>query len=134
MFDAELTSSVIRLIRSFRDTKVAVLGDIMLDEYIHGTVSRISPEAPVPILEADPDRRSYVLGGAANVARNLAALGANVELVGVVGDDREATVVRRLLSESGIGAGDAAIPRTHCHPSLQWGVHHRPAERVLHSR
>src|SRR5690606_17535054 len=65
--------------------RVLVVGDLILDEYLRGDVCRISPEAPVPVLESAAT--SYALGGAANVARNLAALGAHVELVGVRGCD-----------------------------------------------
>ena len=67
------------------DIRVAVVGDLMLDRYIGGSVGRISPEAPVPVLHVDSER--LVPGGAANVAANLAALGIGVRLVGVVGDD-----------------------------------------------
>lgn len=101
-------SALARLCSSVRGKRVVVVGDVMLDEYIYGMVSRISPEAPVPILEADPQRRTYVLGGAANVARNLAAMGANVAIVGVVGPDREADIVRSLLGYAGI-SGDGLI-------------------------
>jgi len=62
-----------------------VIGDIMLDHYIHGTANRLSPEAPIPIVQVKRER--YVLGGAANVALNLRALGANVQLIGLVGQD-----------------------------------------------
>ena len=70
---------------NFKDVHAVVLGDIMLDKYIIGTSSRISPEAPVPIVELL--QRKYMLGGAANVAQNLKNLGANVSLIGVSGDD-----------------------------------------------
>lgn len=91
-----------RICASFIGQRLLVVGDVMLDEYIYGSVSRISPEAPVPILEADPQRRTYVPGGAANVARNLAAMGAQVAVVGIVGADREADTMRSLLDRAGI--------------------------------
>lgn len=81
---------------------VVVLGDLMLDEYIYGMVSRISPEAPVPVLEADPDRRTYTPGGAANVAVNLRTLGLDVQAFGIVGCDREAELLKGRLQAAGI--------------------------------
>lgn len=82
-------------------TRVLVIGDVMLDRYWFGDVSRISPEAPVPIVQVAT--REERLGGAANVARNIAALGAQVSLLGVVGDDDAGACVSRLLRQSGIG-------------------------------
>jgi len=70
---------------SFKKVRVAVIGDVMIDSWIEGTVARISPEAPVPVVTVD--QTTHVLGGAANVARNLASLGATVDLFGVIGDD-----------------------------------------------
>lgn len=69
----------------FHDVNVVVIGDIMLDRYIWGSVDRISPEAPVPVLNVD--RESYVPGGGANVANNISSLGGNVILCGVIGND-----------------------------------------------
>lgn len=65
--------------------KILILGDIMLDEYLHGQVSRISPEAPVPVVEIMTE--SLSLGGAANVANNIASLGNTPYLIGTVGQD-----------------------------------------------
>src|SRR5229473_4871678 len=73
------------LIRQIRDCQIVVLGDVMLDEFICGNVSRISPEAPVPVVEIK--RESTHLGGAANVMANLLALGARACVIGVIGDD-----------------------------------------------
>jgi D-glycero-beta-D-manno-heptose-7-phosphate kinase len=81
-----------RLIGRFRTKKVLVLGDLMLDRYIWGAVSRISPEAPVPVVEVRKD--SLCLGGAGNVAQNLSSLGAQPVLTGVVGDDAEGRWIR----------------------------------------
>ena len=77
-------------------TRVAVIGDAMLDVYLRGDVERISPEAPVPVVRVR-DRR-YALGGAANVAQNLRALGAPCELVGAVGDDNGGRQLRQMLA------------------------------------
>ena len=73
------------IIRAARDRSIVVLGDVMLDEFIWGNVTRISPEAPVPVV--DIQRESTHLGGAANVLGNLVALGAKARVVGVIGDD-----------------------------------------------
>ncbi len=80
--------------------RILVVGDVMLDRYWFGDVSRISPEAPVPIVRIE--KRDERLGGAANVARNAAALGAHCGLLGVVGADEAGTQVARLLQEAGI--------------------------------
>lgn len=83
----------------FEDRRVLVLGDIMLDRYIHGDVRRISPEAPIPVLRRQGSRA--VLGGAANVARNIASLGARAILMGVVGDDAAGVEVEDLCRAAG---------------------------------
>ncbi|MGA8594669.1 MAG: D-glycero-beta-D-manno-heptose-7-phosphate kinase [Bryobacteraceae bacterium] len=85
----------------FARTTILVVGDLMLDEYVFGGVSRISPEAPVPVL--DVKNRRYVPGGAANVAANLRSLGAHVRLAGAVGEDAAGGTLRSALLEAGIG-------------------------------
>jgi len=77
-----------RLVASFRGRRVLVVGDVMLDEYFWGDVHRISPEAPVPIVELR--RRSYRPGGAANVAANIRSPGGEVLLASIVGPDSAA--------------------------------------------
>jgi len=90
------------LVARFAHTPVLVVGDVMIDRFIVGDVSRISPEAPVPVVRF---RSEYVrLGGAANVAHNLAALGARVTLVGVIGRDAAADALLRALDAAGIAA------------------------------
>jgi D-beta-D-heptose 7-phosphate kinase/D-beta-D-heptose 1-phosphate adenosyltransferase len=92
------------IVTRFAEKRVLVVGDVMLDEYVWGKVTRISPEAPVPIVEVE--RKSCLAGGAANVARNLVSLGATVRLVGLVGDDAEGALLAGIFAESGIdGAG-----------------------------
>ena len=81
-------------------SKILILGDVMLDEYLFGSVDRISPEAPVPVVEITSTR--LLLGGAANVAANIRSLGDNPILVGTVGSDDAAERVRRLLREKDI--------------------------------
>lgn len=80
--------------------KVLVVGDVMLDRYWFGDVSRISPEAPVPV--AHIHRMEERAGGAANVARNIAGLGGKATILSVVGDDEAATALARLMKEDGI--------------------------------
>ncbi len=83
-----------RTIARFRGRRVLVVGDLMLDQYIRGAVSRISPEAPVPVVRVTNE--TYIPGGAGNVVSNLASLGAAVSVVGVVGEDDAG---RRLLED-----------------------------------
>ena len=90
-----------KLLTSASEARVLVIGDVMLDHFVWGTVARISPEAPVPVV--DFQHESLMPGGAANVARNLTALKAETELFGVVGRDHSAEQLRRLLQEHHIG-------------------------------
>jgi D-beta-D-heptose 7-phosphate kinase/D-beta-D-heptose 1-phosphate adenosyltransferase len=87
------------LLASVRSLRIAVVGDAMLDVYLTGDVERVSPEAPVPVVRVR-DRR-YALGGAANVAQNVAALGATADLVATVGSDESAQRLRDLLTNQG---------------------------------
>jgi rfaE bifunctional protein kinase chain/domain len=82
---------------TLKSPRILVVGDVMLDRYWFGEVSRISPEAPVPVVRIE--RREERLGGAANVARNAAALGADTGLLGVVGEDEAGNMVNQLLTE-----------------------------------
>jgi D-beta-D-heptose 7-phosphate kinase/D-beta-D-heptose 1-phosphate adenosyltransferase len=92
------------VVDKLRGCRVLVVGDVMLDEYVRGEVTRISPEAPVPVLEVREVRSTDVrLGGAANAAANIHALGGRASLVGVVGADDAADAVRKHLQEAGIG-------------------------------
>ncbi len=102
------------ILQTLRDRYVLVLGDVMLDEFVWGDVTRISPEAPVPVV--DVRRESMHLGGAANVLANLVALGARGSVVGVVGDDAAGRRLQTGLSELGSQAQylliDASRPST----------------------
>jgi len=84
--------------------RVLVVGDVMLDRYWFGEVSRISPEAPVPIVKIENKRTKETPGGAANVAANAAALGANVALLSVIGDDEPGRKLAELLEKAGVKA------------------------------
>jgi D-beta-D-heptose 7-phosphate kinase/D-beta-D-heptose 1-phosphate adenosyltransferase len=90
-----------QILGSAARSRILVVGDVMLDHFIWGTVARISPEAPVPVV--DFERESFMPGGAANVARNLAALGVPTELFGVVGHDLPAEQLKALLAHQRIG-------------------------------
>jgi rfaE bifunctional protein kinase chain/domain len=88
------------ILERFSQSRILVIGDLMLDEFLWGKVTRISPEAPVPVV--DIQRRASYPGGAANVARNLASLGANAGLAGVIGDDEPGKRLLGLLAEEKI--------------------------------
>ncbi len=88
------------IFRNYRKLKLAVVGDIILDRYVFGYVERISPEAPVPVVEVKEE--NFRLGGAANVADNLASLGVSVSLIGVLGQDYGMHIIKGLLKERGI--------------------------------
>lgn len=94
-----------------KGARVLVVGDIMLDRYWFGEVDRISPEAPVPVVRVA--RREDRLGGAANVARNIVALGASATLLGVVGDDEAGQKVERLSADDSINARLVVDPLLH---------------------
>jgi D-beta-D-heptose 7-phosphate kinase/D-beta-D-heptose 1-phosphate adenosyltransferase len=98
---------VTKILDALRDRNVVVLGDVMLDEFVWGDVTRISPEAPVPVV--DVRRESIHLGGAANVLANLIALGARGSVVGVVGNDEAGRRLRNRLTELGAEANDILI-------------------------
>jgi len=91
---------------------VLILGDLMLDHFVIGRVERISPEAPVPVVQFDHE--SYRLGGAANVAHNVAALGGRVEIAGLVGNDAEGARLVGDLREAGIGTGAVLADSSRC--------------------
>ncbi len=91
-----------KFLESFSQVNVLIVGDVMLDRYWWGSVNRISPEAPVPIVNLE--NTSLVAGGAANVAVNVAGLGAKPYLVGVVGEDEEAELFSDILARENISA------------------------------
>lgn len=90
--------SICKLIENFKNIKIAVIGDLMLDEYIMGKVERISPEAPVPVVRVLNEK--FVLGGSANVVNNLATLGAKVTCGGIVGVDKNAEKLINSFSQN----------------------------------
>jgi D-beta-D-heptose 7-phosphate kinase/D-beta-D-heptose 1-phosphate adenosyltransferase len=95
-----------RFAKALRGRRIGVAGDFMLDRYVWGSATRLSPEAPVPVV--DFANESQVLGGAGNVARNLAALGATVFPFGVVGEDEEGREIQSLVAAAGMSAKGVA--------------------------
>jgi D-beta-D-heptose 7-phosphate kinase/D-beta-D-heptose 1-phosphate adenosyltransferase len=96
----DIVDPVAVLVARFTDRRVLVLGDAILDEYLLGTCSRISPEAPVPVLRVDSSRR--VLGGAANTAANIVALGGHATLIAHVGTDEGGATLSRCAADAGV--------------------------------
>ena len=95
------------LLAGERTPRVVIVGDLIVDRYISGEVTRISPEAPIPVLAA---RSSELrLGGAGNVAANLRAMEAEVTMVGVVGDDGHGVLLREMFEADGIGTGGVIV-------------------------
>jgi rfaE bifunctional protein kinase chain/domain len=89
-----------KILTNFKKKKILVIGDIILDRYIWGKVSRISPEAPVPVVEVTDE--DFLLGGASNVAHNIVSLGGNATLAGVAGNDRGGDILRKMFDDNGI--------------------------------
>jgi len=94
------SGAMLTILSRCADVSILVMGDLMLDEYVTGAVERISPEAPVPVVHAG--ETEFRLGGAGNVARQIVALGANVTLIGALGNDQAGERVRELCRQSGI--------------------------------
>jgi len=103
-----------KIVGDFKDARVLVIGDLILDEFLWGEVSRISPEAPVPVVWVKTE--SFMPGGASNVANNLRSLGAKVSLAGVIGDDEHGTILKGELERSGVNVNgvitDGSRPTT----------------------
>ena len=91
------------ILGAFKKKKILIIGDLILDKYIWGKVSRISPEAPVPVVEVSNEE--FLLGGAANVAQNIVSLGGHATVVGVAGKDIAGGDIVRMLEETGIDCG-----------------------------
>jgi len=128
------TTDLRALLERARGRSVLILGDLMLDHFVIGRVDRISPEAPVPVVQFDHE--SYRLGGAANVANNVAALGGTVEIAGIVGNDPEGSRLLGSLRHAGISKRGSKLTRSHLvnsatiilspriedHPLKAWGL------------
>ena len=96
-----------QIVDKFRDIRVAVVGDLMLDVYIWGKASRISPEAPVPVVQVK--EKNCCLGGAGNVMRNIVTLGAKVKAYGVIGDDLDGSEMKTLFEVYGIDPASLSV-------------------------
>jgi D-beta-D-heptose 7-phosphate kinase/D-beta-D-heptose 1-phosphate adenosyltransferase len=119
------------LLTDMRAKRIIVVGDLMLDEWLWGRVRRISPEAPVPVVEVQS--HSYTLGGAGNVASNLAALGAKVAVVGVVGRDEAGDRVLSLCKKLGVDTrGVTRVARRPTTQKTRIVAHHQQVVRADH--
>ncbi len=107
---------LLSLIPRFPKQKILVVGDFMIDKFVWGKVSRISPEAPVPVVEVTSE--TYALGGAGNVANNLTSLGAQVYCVGVLGEDSEGTYLRNALKAQHINADHGSLVSDPTRPTI----------------
>ena len=117
------------VISNFNRARVLVVGDLILDEFIWGNVSRISPEAPVPVVWVDSE--NFMPGGASNVANNIRSLGGEVHLVGVVGDDSRAEVLQSLLRKKGVNTDGIFVDKNR--PTTQKTrviAHHQQVVRI----
>src|ERR1700690_3218645 len=104
-----------KIIEQLGHPRVLIVGDLILDRYILGGVSRISPEAPIPVLAARGTEER--LGGAGNVAANLVAMQAEVDIVGIIGNDGSGRILHELFAKLGIDAGGCAVDSTR--PTIQ---------------
>lgn len=120
---------VSELVAAGSNCRVLVVGDVMLDQFTWGHVARISPEAPVPVV--DFDRESFMPGGAANVARNLTALGANTSILGVVGHDSYGAQLRTLLAAEQVACeGLLEVPQRHTSLKTRIIAHQQQIVRI----
>lgn len=98
------------IIEKLRGRRILVAGDLMLDRYLWGTVTRISPEAPVPVVDVRSE--TYRLGGAANVARNVLSIDAVPTLIGAVGEDSAAAKLAEVMDDAGVGRESLVVDST----------------------
>lgn len=121
------------VISGFNQAKVMVVGDLILDEFIWGKVTRISPEAPVPVVWVD--RENFMPGGASNVANNIRSLGGEVHLSGVIGADARGEALRSLLKQKGVLCDGVFVDRQR--PTTQKTrviAHHQQVVRIDRER
>ena len=98
------------LIDKFKGKEIIVIGDVMLDHFVKGSVSRISPEAPVPVVSVESE--DFVAGGAGNVAVNLAVLGARPKVISVVGNDANGIILKQFLENTGADVSKIVVDKT----------------------
>jgi len=117
------------VLNKFNKMRILVIGDLILDEYIRGDVGRISPEAPVPVVWAN--KRSFVPGGAANVANNISAFGAKAVIIGIVGQDENAGLLLSELKKRNISVqGIFSQPKRHTTVKTRIIAGHQQVVRV----
>jgi len=104
-----ISKDITRLFQLFNKQKVIVIGDLMLDAYLWGKVSRISPEAPVPVVEVSEE--SYRFGGAANVTYNINSLGAEVVPIGLIGGDNNGIILKELFEKHGFSSAGLIVDK-----------------------
>jgi len=127
-----MSTRLIELVEKLPQSRVVLLGDLMLDRYLYGNAERLSPEAPVPVLHYQ--REELRLGGAGGVAANLAALGATVRVIGVVGSDANGNEVRKHLIECGADPGTLVQSPTRptiCKVRLVGLAQHRHPQQMM---
>src|SRR5436190_5551199 len=128
-----MSTRLIDLIENLPRNRVVVVGDFMMDRYLYGNAERLSPEAPVPVLHYQSDE--FRLGGAGSVAANLAALGADVRVTGMIGDDADGQRVRDMLHQTCGSEGHSLIVQngrcTTCKVRLVGSAQHRHPQTML---
>ena len=97
MSNIKIKNLIIKNKNKIKKSKILCVGDIILDQYIHGRIERISPEAPIPILLAENE--DYALGGVGNVAKNISSIGGKVTLLAISGNDQESKKISELINE-----------------------------------
>ncbi len=126
-----MATRLIELIENLPPSRVLLVGDLMVDRYLYGNAERLSPEAPVPVLHFQ--KEELRLGGAGSVAANLAALGAKVTTVGVIGTDETGRQLKKLLHD--IGADSSGLIQcdrpTTCKMRLVGSAQHRHPQQMI---
>src|SRR5438874_7014388 len=127
-----MSTHLIEIVERMPRSRVVLVGDLMIDRYLYGNAERLSPEAPVPVLHFQHEE--VRLGGCGSVAADLAALGCEVRIVGLVGDDADAKNVRSKLSDAGIDASrlveESGRPTT-CKLRLVGSAQHRHPQQMM---
>ena len=128
-----MSTRLIELIENLAPTRIALLGDFMVDRYLYGNAERLSPEAPVPVLHFQNEQ--WRLGGAGSVAANLATLRADVQIFGICGaEDSQTTTLRQLLADLSVRCGGLLVDSTRattCKMRLVGSAQHRHPQQLL---
>src|SRR3979490_1219494 len=125
-------SRLAKIVESFAEKRIVVIGDVIADQFIYGEISRVSREAPVFILRHEHTETTP--GGAGNCAANLAALGAHVELISVLGNDEPGKILYSKLREAGVGCDGVSVSgerRTTTKVRVLAGQIHSPRQQVI---